>query len=182
MARGRLARDGDLYGPKEMSTCGGEYETEQHRHTQYFHVCPPIEIVTVDRGGVEHEVDRKDVQRDDREIRARTAPRPNGRDENVRSSGSTSTAARSPRREPKATAPRGPVAMAVPLNKSVDRFRPINPVPPLVVVFEPGPSASSRPIRFRRPRLAATRVRIDRGAGERGARRARKPSAGHRAT
>jgi hypothetical protein len=68
-------------------SCGGVYETDQHRSTKYFHACPPIELVTVDRLGVVLEVERKDVAPDDRELRARLVPRPGARDENVRVTG-----------------------------------------------------------------------------------------------
>lgn len=68
-------------------SCRGVYETEQHRNTKYFHACPPIELVTVERLGVVREVERKDVTPDDVELRSRLAPRPGGRDENVRVTG-----------------------------------------------------------------------------------------------
>lgn len=67
----------------KCESCGGVYETDQERQTRYFHACPPIEVVTVDRAGAIVTVPREEVQPDDKPIRAKVIPRPDGRDENV---------------------------------------------------------------------------------------------------
>lgn len=64
-------------------TCSGEYDTVQRGGLLYFHACPPVETVTVQRAGAVIDVDAAAVQAGDRELRRRFVRRPNGRDENL---------------------------------------------------------------------------------------------------
>lgn len=64
-------------------TCGGTYDTDQARGTKYFHACPPIDIVTVDRAGEIKTMPLDDMLPGDILLTATTEPRPDARDENV---------------------------------------------------------------------------------------------------
>jgi hypothetical protein len=68
----------------QCMSCGGVYETDQPGGYRYFHSCPPIALVTVDRGGIELEIAAALVQTGDVERRRRYVDRLDKRDENVR--------------------------------------------------------------------------------------------------
>lgn len=76
---------------QKCKTCGGEFETVQPGGIAYFHTCPPIEKVTIDRAGVISDVDPAAVQAGDKILRRRFVPPPNGRDENVKITGYDTT-------------------------------------------------------------------------------------------
>ena len=65
------------------TTCGGTYQTDQARGTRYFHACPPIDRVTIERDGRTTTVDRADVLESDTVLEETVEPRPDARDENV---------------------------------------------------------------------------------------------------
>lgn len=68
----------------KCKSCSGEYQTEQPLGIRYFHVCPPLHRVVVDRLGVEMTVDAADVELTDTVKRDVYVPRPGHRDENVK--------------------------------------------------------------------------------------------------
>lgn len=71
----------------KCTNCGGVYESLQADATRYFHACPPIELVTIDRLGAISEVPRDEVLVTDKELRSRFVLPPDGRDENVKITG-----------------------------------------------------------------------------------------------
>lgn len=90
----------------KCNSCGGTYPTDQRDGTRYYHVCPPVLRLTVDRGGNTIQIDPADlrptdiltVRRGKLEVKAAVAalleddtrlgdvmiPRVDARDENVR--------------------------------------------------------------------------------------------------
>jgi len=69
---------------KACLTCGGRYEPLQRDGTLYFHVCPPLPKVRVERLGAERVVDPADVAIGDTELEHVVVDRSDARNENVR--------------------------------------------------------------------------------------------------
>ena|ERR1700752_4669971 len=87
-------------------SCGGRYEPRTPTGEAYYHVCPPVTLVTVSRAGsdvevplarvqdadlryvlrdgVEQAVAHGDLRPTDLHVRRREIQRPNERDENIR--------------------------------------------------------------------------------------------------
>ena len=70
-------------------SCGGRYEPIGRDGVRYFHACPPIVRVRVQRDGAELVVDRDQVRVTDTRLEDVVIDRPNHRNENVRGWGAT---------------------------------------------------------------------------------------------
>jgi hypothetical protein len=68
---------------RQCRSCGGIYFDPQRDGLAYYHSCPPVTLVTVERLGVELEVALDQVLALDKELSRRDVPRPNARDENI---------------------------------------------------------------------------------------------------
>lgn len=65
------------------NTCAGVYDSLLPDGTQYYHACPPLLMIAIDRAGARLEVAPGDVRGGDITIEQRFPDRPNKRDENV---------------------------------------------------------------------------------------------------
>lgn len=69
---------------QQCKVCGGTYENTLPDGMQYFHVCPPLQRVEVERDGRRRLVSPEEVIASDKVIAERAIPRPGARNENVR--------------------------------------------------------------------------------------------------
>lgn len=67
----------------KCNACGGEYEDPLPDGMRYFHTCPMLDRVRVRRDGQAIDIDPKDQQPADVEIRRLSIERQGHRDENV---------------------------------------------------------------------------------------------------
>lgn len=71
----------------QCNTCEGVYESVLPDGMLYFHSCPPVELVTVERDGDKLDVPRADVLDTDKVLSSRFVPMADARDENVKITG-----------------------------------------------------------------------------------------------